>query len=60
MKSRNRTARKKATTRLDRQAFLNRLNADFARLRADKDAWQEELAERRLWENTLMDGLDDV
>jgi hypothetical protein len=30
-----------------------------ARLRRDPVAWAEELEERRLFENTLMDGLED-
>ncbi|HEU0168374.1 MAG TPA: hypothetical protein VFS62_11405 [Chloroflexota bacterium] len=42
-----------------RQFFLEQLNEQFARLRADPAAWQEELAERKLWEGTLMDGLED-
>lgn len=32
--------------------------ADSAALKADPEAWAEELAERKLWEATLMDGLD--
>jgi len=31
-----------------RDKFLDEVNAAFARLRADPDAWKEELAERRL------------
>jgi hypothetical protein len=27
-------------------------------LRADSEAWAEHLAERKLWDATLMDGLD--
>jgi hypothetical protein len=42
-----------------RQFFLEQLNEQFARLRADPAAWREELAERKLWEGTLMDGLED-
>jgi hypothetical protein len=30
----------------------------YAALRADTEAWAEELKERKLWEATLMDGLD--
>ncbi len=41
-----------------RQSFLEALNADFAALRQDPQAWQEELEERKLWEQTLLDGLD--
>jgi predicted transcriptional regulator len=39
--------------------FWQQTNAAYAALRADEAAWQEEIAERALWENTLMDGLDD-
>ena len=41
-----------------RMKFLEQLDKDFAALRADPAAWQEELEERKLWENTLSDGLD--
>ena len=41
-----------------RKVFFEGLNADYAALRADPEAWAEELAERKLWEATLMDGLD--
>ena len=37
--------------------FLERLNDDFATLRSQPDAWQEELDERALWEQSLRDGL---
>ena len=45
-------------TKAQRQRFFEEANADYAALRADPVAWQEVLAERALWENTLMDGLD--
>jgi hypothetical protein len=35
------------------------LNEAYGRLQADPVAWEEELAERALWETTLADGLDD-
>lgn len=38
--------------------FWEAVNAGYAALRADPDAWAEVESERRLWENTLMDGLD--
>ena len=49
----------KAVEAYRRQQFLIAANADYARLRADPEAWAEELEERRLWDNTLMDGLED-
>lgn len=41
-----------------RRVFFEGLAADFAALKADPEAWAEELAERKLWDATLMDGLD--
>jgi hypothetical protein len=41
----------------DRQ-FWVAVNAGYAALRADPEAWAEVEAERRLWDATLMDGLD--
>ena len=43
-----------------RERFYAEFNAAFERLRADPVAWEEELAERALLENTLADGLDDL
>lgn len=43
---------------LRRQRFLEQAADDFARLRKDKKAWAEELAERKLWDKTLQDGLE--
>lgn len=42
-----------------RRRFLEGLNADFAALRGDKKKWKEELVERRAWDRTLADGLED-
>src|SRR5947209_2000933 len=41
-----------------RKLFFERLNAGYGELRADPKAWAAHLAERKLWEATLMDGLD--
>ena len=49
----------KSADELRREDLLRRGNEAYARLRADPQAWAEELAERRLWECTLMDGLED-
>jgi len=40
-----------------RQVFLEKANEEYARLRADPEAWAEELAERELWERA---GLEDL
>ncbi len=39
--------------------FWEETNAAYAALRADASAWNEELAERAIWDATLMDGLED-
>ena len=41
-----------------RKLFLEGVDRDFAVLKANPEAWAEELEERRLFESTLMDGLD--
>jgi hypothetical protein len=43
----------------ERQRFLADVNADFAALRNNPDAWQDEQAERAMWDCTLADGLAD-
>jgi hypothetical protein len=48
----------KALDAYRRQLFFEQLNAGYAALRADPEAWAEELHERKLWDATLMDGLD--
>ena len=42
-----------------RQQFLDEVNAGYAALRKDARAWKQELAERRAWDVTLADGLDE-
>ena len=48
----------KALDTYRRKIFLEQLNAGYAELRADPAAWAEYLAEHKLWDATLMDGLD--
>jgi hypothetical protein len=48
-----------AVERYRRESFLRAANAEFAALRRDPKAWQEELRERQIWEQTLADGLDN-
>lgn len=43
---------------LRRRKLLEDTNAAFAALKTDDEAWQEETAERELWENTLLDGVE--
>ena len=42
-----------------RQRIVEQANAVYAELRADPQAWQEELEERTAWEATLSDGLGE-
>lgn len=49
----------KAISEYQRKYFLEGLNADFAALRNNPRAWQEELEERALWDSTVADGLED-
>jgi hypothetical protein len=48
----------KALDAYRQKVFFEQLNAGYAAMRADPQAWAEELEERRLWDATLMDGLD--
>jgi hypothetical protein len=48
----------KAVDTYRRKLFLEKVNAGYAELRADRETWAEHLAERKLWDATLMDGLD--
>ncbi len=48
----------KALDAYRRKVFFEQMNAGYAELRADPEAWAEHLAERKLWDATLMDGLD--
>lgn len=42
-----------------RQRFLEDANRAFAALRKDPKAWKAELEERKAWDSTLADGLDE-
>ena len=37
--------------------FFDQINAGYAELQADPNAWAEHVAERKEWDTTLMDGL---
>ena len=47
----------KAIEQYRRDSFFRELDAGYARLQADPEAWQEELDERLLWDSTAADGL---
>ncbi len=42
-----------------RQRILQELNEDYRALRNDPEAWKAELEERREWDVTLLDGLEE-
>ena len=48
----------KAIDELQRKQFFEELDAAFANLKSDENAWQEELEEREQWASTLQDDLD--
>ncbi len=52
------TILEKAVDQYRRTQFLKKANEEFARLRKNRKAWQQEQAERRLWDSTLSDGLE--
>lgn len=41
-----------------RSWLLEENNRAYAKLAADPEKWKEELEERKLWDNTLMDDLE--
>lgn len=47
----------KAIENYRRYVFLVQANQAFAALRQNEELWQEELAERGLWDRTLADGV---
>lgn len=47
-----------ALDRYQAESLLDEINAGFARLRSNTSGWAAEMEERKLWENTLSDGLD--
>lgn len=42
-----------------RQRIMDLTNEAYDRLRSDPDAWAELLDERRIWDATLADGIED-
>jgi hypothetical protein len=48
----------KAVEAYRRRTFLEGLNADFAALRKDGNAWAEEQSERAAWDATLADDVE--
>lgn len=50
---------RKAWEEKDRQELLESVNQAYTELRNKPELWQDELAERELWEQTLSDGLEE-
>jgi predicted transcriptional regulator len=48
-----------ALEQYERKIFWERVDGEFAALRADSKAWKHELEERAAWDATLSDGLED-
>jgi hypothetical protein len=48
----------KAIENYRRSLFLVRANEAFVRLRENEVLWQDEVAERQAWEQTLADGVE--
>ncbi|WP_204106577.1 MULTISPECIES: hypothetical protein [Spirulina sp. CCY15215] len=53
------TILEKAIENYRRQMFLMEANQAFTALRNDETLWQEELAERQIWDNAIADGLEE-
>ena len=49
----------KAVEAYRREQFWRETSEAYAAMRADPIAWKERQDEMSLWDNTLMDGLDD-
>lgn len=47
-----------ALSTYERELFLDSVNAAYADLRSNPDAWKEEEAERTEWEGVLSDGVE--
>lgn len=48
-----------ALKKYEDQLLLEEINEGYARLKADKKAWEEEIKERQELEGTIGDGLED-
>lgn len=48
-----------AAETMRRQHLLEKSNAAYASMRDDAAAWEVEQEERRVWEDTLLDGVEE-
>lgn len=49
----------KAVEEYRRKEFLKKTNNAYAKLRENKEKWEEELSERENWDSTIQDGLEE-
>jgi predicted transcriptional regulator len=49
----------KAVENYKRKMFFEKLNNAYAKLKADPEAWEQELIERKEWDTVLTDGLEE-
>jgi predicted transcriptional regulator len=49
-----------AIDELYRKRFLDECNRAYSRLKSDPKAWKQELDERKAWDKTLNDGLEEA
>jgi hypothetical protein len=48
----------RAVEKYRKEVLLSETNKAYARLKEKPDEWKDELEERKLWDNTLSDGLE--
>ena len=48
----------RAVEKYRKEVLLSETNKAYARLKEKPDEWKDELEERKLWDNTLYDGLE--
>ena len=53
------TVMERAVENYRRYVFLAQADRAFTALRQDEELWQDEIAERRAWDLTVADGVDE-
>jgi len=48
-----------AIEKYQQYVMMRQLNEDYSGLKKNKKSWDEEMKDRKLWENTLSDGLQN-
>ena len=49
-----------AVERYRKERFFKSIDDGYAKLKQDKEAWEDEQQERGLWDSTLADGLEEA